>query len=345
MFRALQPPQNALSPHAASAVTSTTIHCRRPCLLFPRSVTAKRSHCRSFAVKSTTSFGDYFGFPFAKYSSTQFGHGVFSKVFSTRVAGSGNQKERSKAVLVRGKENDESVISDDASIDVDNVASGKSLGDEKKGSSRTASGKEEDAKTAKKKTVKKKKKPSLSKKVSAASISAQEECVAEVSGKSSKGKKKKVSKNDTNTVVIQKSSIESATEETQDNSASVEDVLKKRNGNSSLIEETKPLWNFTYKPLYPPSGKSVVVVESVTKAKVIKGYLGDMYEVLPSYGHVRDLAARSGSVRPDEDFSMVWEVPSPAWTHLKSINVALSGYIFPPLTPLASVFGSIGLLW
>ncbi|KAK4774505.1 hypothetical protein SAY86_009440 [Trapa natans] len=78
------------------------------------------------------------------------------------------------------------------------------------------------------------------------------------------------------------------------------------------------------RPLYPPSGKSVVVVESVTKAKVIQRYLGDMYEVLPSYGHVRDLAARSGSVRPDEDFSMVWEVPSPAWTHLKSISVALS---------------------
>uniref|UniRef100_A0A7N0VE90 DNA topoisomerase n=1 Tax=Kalanchoe fedtschenkoi TaxID=63787 RepID=A0A7N0VE90_KALFE len=77
--------------------------------------------------------------------------------------------------------------------------------------------------------------------------------------------------------------------------------------------------------LYPPSGKSVVVVESVTKSKVIQGYLGDMYEVLPSYGHVRDLAARSGSVRPEDDFSMLWEVPSAAWTHLKSIKVALSG--------------------
>ncbi|GJZ37973.1 DNA topoisomerase, type IA [Tanacetum coccineum] len=51
---------------------------------------------------------------------------------------------------------------------------------------------------------------------------------------------------------------------------------------------------------------------------LIEGYLGDMFEVLPSYGHVWDLAARSGSVRPDEDFSMVWEVPSAAWTHLKS---------------------------
>ncbi|KAK9051495.1 hypothetical protein SSX86_028122 [Deinandra increscens subsp. villosa] len=83
--------------------------------------------------------------------------------------------------------------------------------------------------------------------------------------------------------------------------------------------------NKKIKPLYPPTGKSVVVVESVTKAKVIQGYLGDMFEVLPSYGHVRDLAARSGSVRPDDDFSMVWEVPSAAWTHLKSIKVALTG--------------------
>ncbi|XP_068641668.1 uncharacterized protein [Aristolochia californica] len=79
------------------------------------------------------------------------------------------------------------------------------------------------------------------------------------------------------------------------------------------------------RPLYPPPGKSVVVVESATKANVIQRYLGDNYEVLPSYGHVRDLAARSGSVRPDDDFSMVWEVPSSAWTHLKTIKVALSG--------------------
>lgn len=77
--------------------------------------------------------------------------------------------------------------------------------------------------------------------------------------------------------------------------------------------------------LYPPTAKSVMVVESAAKANVIQGYLGDMFEVIPSYGHVRDLAARSGSVRPDEDFSMVWEVPSAAWTHLKCIQVALTG--------------------
>ncbi|ONK79378.1 uncharacterized protein A4U43_C01F5750 [Asparagus officinalis] len=102
--------------------------------------------------------------------------------------------------------------------------------------------------------------------------------------------------------------------------------------NSSHITTSNVLHTFTgdskvkkIGPLYPPSGKSVVVVESVTKARVIQNYLGDMYEVLPSYGHVRDLAGRSGSVRPDDDFSMVWEVPASAWTHLKSIKVALNG--------------------
>ncbi|KAL4029701.1 hypothetical protein IC575_007922 [Cucumis melo] len=81
----------------------------------------------------------------------------------------------------------------------------------------------------------------------------------------------------------------------------------------------------TFKQLYPPMGKSVLVVESVTKAKVIQDYLGDMFVVLPSHGHVRDLAARSGSVRPEDDFIMVWEVPSAAWTHLKSIELSLNG--------------------
>lgn len=130
---------------------------------------------------------------------------------------------------------------------------------------------------------------------------------------------------DANTGFVQESSSASTLEEIPDNSASTRS--KKKDGNSNKHEQEKPVGKYTSKPLYPPSGKSVVVVESVTKAKVIQGYLGDMYEVLPSYGHVRDLAARSGSVRPDDDFSMVWEVPSPAWTHLKSIKVALSGYI------------------
>lgn len=72
-------------------------------------------------------------------------------------------------------------------------------------------------------------------------------------------------------------------------------------------------------------GQSVVVVESPSKAKTITKYLGPGYSVLPSYGHVRDLAARAGSVRPDDDFNMLWEVPSSARPHINSIKAALKG--------------------
>ncbi|XP_075490325.1 uncharacterized protein LOC142528921 isoform X3 [Primulina tabacum] len=94
---------------------------------------------------------------------------------------------------------------------------------------------------------------------------------------------------------------------------------------SCITNKSKSPRQKAWRQLYPPTAKSVLVVESATKARVIQGYLGEMFEVVPSYGHVRDLAARSGSVRPDDDFSMVWEVPSAAWSHLKSIKVALSG--------------------
>src|SRR6266851_1823801 len=52
----------------------------------------------------------------------------------------------------------------------------------------------------------------------------------------------------------------------------------------------------------------VLVVESPAKAKTIGKYLGPGYTVLASYGHVRDLPPKDGSVRPDEDFAMDWEV-------------------------------------
>jgi DNA topoisomerase-1 len=52
----------------------------------------------------------------------------------------------------------------------------------------------------------------------------------------------------------------------------------------------------------------VVVVESPAKAKTINKYLGDDYTVLASYGHVRDLPAKDGSVKPDQDFAMDWEL-------------------------------------
>ncbi|HEX4889253.1 MAG TPA: type I DNA topoisomerase, partial [Alphaproteobacteria bacterium] len=52
----------------------------------------------------------------------------------------------------------------------------------------------------------------------------------------------------------------------------------------------------------------LVIVESPSKAKTINKYLGQDYQVLASFGHVRDLPAKNGSVLPDEDFSMIWEV-------------------------------------
>uniref|UniRef100_A0A2P2MBT8 DNA topoisomerase n=1 Tax=Rhizophora mucronata TaxID=61149 RepID=A0A2P2MBT8_RHIMU len=154
---------------------------------------------------------------------------------------------------------------------------------------------------------------------SSTGTSQSKKCIASKSGQSPK--KEKTSTGN----VINEMSDDSASTTTQSNKRSGGSSKKGKSGTAQKMGQLENVGQGKLKQLYPPSGKSVVVVESVTKAKVIQGYLGDMFEVLPSYGHVRDLAARSGSVRPDDDFSMVWEVPAPAWTHLKSIKVALSG--------------------
>ncbi|MEO1555155.1 MAG: type I DNA topoisomerase [Pseudomonadota bacterium] len=67
----------------------------------------------------------------------------------------------------------------------------------------------------------------------------------------------------------------------------------------------------------------VVVVESPAKAKTINKYLGDDYTVLASYGHVRDLPPKDGSVDPDNGFEMLWEVASDSKKHMKAIADAL----------------------
>jgi DNA topoisomerase I len=63
----------------------------------------------------------------------------------------------------------------------------------------------------------------------------------------------------------------------------------------------------------------LVLVESPAKAKTINKYLGRGYEVLASYGHVRDLPAKSGSVDPDHNFRMLWEVDPKAAKRLNDI--------------------------
>lgn len=68
---------------------------------------------------------------------------------------------------------------------------------------------------------------------------------------------------------------------------------------------------------------AVVVVESPAKAKTINKYLGPGFTVLASYGHVRDLPPKDGSVDPDNKFDMLWEVASQSKKHVKAIADAL----------------------
>ena len=68
---------------------------------------------------------------------------------------------------------------------------------------------------------------------------------------------------------------------------------------------------------------AVVVVESPAKARTINKYLGPGYTVLASYGHVRDLPPKDGSVDPDHDFAMRWEVDAASSKHLRAIAEAL----------------------
>ncbi len=70
---------------------------------------------------------------------------------------------------------------------------------------------------------------------------------------------------------------------------------------------------------------NVVVVESPAKAKTINRYLGPGYTVLASFGHVRDLPSKDGSVKPDEDFAMTWEVDGKSAKRLSDIATALKG--------------------
>ena len=64
---------------------------------------------------------------------------------------------------------------------------------------------------------------------------------------------------------------------------------------------------------------NLVIVESPAKAKTINKYLGDNYTVLASYGHIRDLPSKNGSVNPEDKFKMIWEVDSFSKKYLKEI--------------------------
>src|SRR6478672_11113840 len=69
----------------------------------------------------------------------------------------------------------------------------------------------------------------------------------------------------------------------------------------------------------------LVLVESPAKAKTINKYLGRGYEVMASFGHVRDLPAKDGSVDPEADFRMIWEIDAKAQKRLNDIARAVKG--------------------
>ncbi len=68
----------------------------------------------------------------------------------------------------------------------------------------------------------------------------------------------------------------------------------------------------------------VVIVESPAKAKTINKYLGNGFEVIASFGHIRDLPAKNGSVRPEEDFAMDWAIEPKDEKHIKAIASAVA---------------------
>jgi len=68
---------------------------------------------------------------------------------------------------------------------------------------------------------------------------------------------------------------------------------------------------------------NVVIVESAAKAKTINKYLGSSYKVIPSFGHVRDLPSKNGSVEPDQDFAMHWDVDTKSQKIMKEIADAV----------------------
>jgi DNA topoisomerase I len=83
----------------------------------------------------------------------------------------------------------------------------------------------------------------------------------------------------------------------------------------SLLKFPVSHWNYM----------NIVIVESPAKAKTINKYLGSSYEVLASFGHVRDLPAKNGSVDPEHNFKMIWEVDPKAAGRLNDIAKSLKG--------------------
>src|SRR5436853_6941474 len=70
---------------------------------------------------------------------------------------------------------------------------------------------------------------------------------------------------------------------------------------------------------------NLLIVESPSKAKTLKKYLGKDYEILASYGHVRDLVPKAGAVDPDDNFRMKYELIERNARHVEAIAKAVKG--------------------
>ena len=78
--------------------------------------------------------------------------------------------------------------------------------------------------------------------------------------------------------------------------------------------------------------KNLLIVESPAKAKTIGKYLGKDYHVVASFGHIRDLPSKEGSVEPDKDFFMHYEVSAKSHKHVKEIVDKVNAHVFPTNT-------------
>ena len=86
---------------------------------------------------------------------------------------------------------------------------------------------------------------------------------------------------------------------------------------------------------------NLVIVESPAKAKTIKKYLGKDFEVLASYGHVRDLVPKEGAVDPDNGFAMKYQLLEKNQRHVDAIAVVWAGLELLAALPLARPFSDL----
>ena len=71
--------------------------------------------------------------------------------------------------------------------------------------------------------------------------------------------------------------------------------------------------------------KNLLIVESPSKAKTLKKYLGSDFEILASYGHIRDLVPKNGAVDPDKNFAMKYQIIAKNSKHVDAIAAAVVG--------------------